>query len=413
MTSTNSEPSRPTAAGARSSARARMLALAALALLALGVTGIGVTLLRRPPAPQPTPVAEIETGAQFTTIEGNVQVKRAGTLEWLAAGKSMQLRQNDLVRTGANGAAEIRFADGTLFTVRPDSLITIEESSQNPVSRQQRVSLSIQSGEANFQTASAAGLGRTTISTPTVRTTAAAETTGNIQVAESGATGLRVFRGGVEAQTRGGQRVALASNEGVTVDAGGAASAKVALPSIPQLMAPPHQTEVSFPDLTQGVTLLMWSAVANAAGYRVMIDFSPSFARPLYDRLGHKNTQMELRRLEAGSYYWRVAALDAAGSEGGFSETWRFSLARSAPSGGPPALSVEAVELKGNVLHVRGKTEAGATLTVNGEKLDVQPDGTFDEFLTFEGGSAAEVILRSTGVRGGTAEIRRRAAAAN
>ena len=158
----------------------------------------------------------------------------------------------------------------------------------------------------------------------------------------------------------------------------------------------------------------MWNAVAGATGYRVMVDYSPSFTRPLYDRHGYKATQMELRGLEAGSYYWRVAALDGAGSEGGFSEMWRFSLAKAPVSAAPPpALNVDALELKGNVLHVRGRTEAGATLTVNGERLEVQADGGFDEFLTFEGGSAANVVLRSTGVRGGVSEQRRRATAAN
>jgi hypothetical protein len=122
-------------------------------------------------------------------------VKRAGTLEWIPATPAVVLRQNDLVRTGAGAAAEIRFVDGTAFSVRPDSLITIEESSQNPLSRQQRVALSIQSGEANFQTAARDVPGSTTISTPTVRTTAERETAGNIQVVDSGATGLRIFRG--------------------------------------------------------------------------------------------------------------------------------------------------------------------------------------------------------------------------
>ena len=119
--------------------------------------------------------------------------------------------------------------------MRPDSLITIEESSQNPVSRQQRVALSIQSGEANFQTPARTVPGSTTISTPTVRTTAERDSAGNIQVADSGATGLRFFKGGGEAQTRSGQRIALVSNEGVKVDAAGAAGAKTALPTVPQL----------------------------------------------------------------------------------------------------------------------------------------------------------------------------------
>ena len=340
-------------------------------------------------------------------------MKRASTLEWLPATRAMVLQQNDLVRTRSGGTAEIRFADGTLFNVRPDSLITIEESTQNPVSRQQRVALSIQSGQANFTTAARAVLGSTTISTPTVRTTVQRETAGSMQVEESGATGLRIFRGAGEAQTTTGQRIALASNEGVRVDAGGAAGPKTALPVVPQLTAPPNQTEFAFPDLAQGITLLLWNPVPGAAGYRVMVDYSTAFARPLYDRQRQGATQMELRGLDAGSYYWKVAALDAKGVEGGFSELWRFTLSKAPASNVQPPLSVDALELKGNVLHVRGRTEPGASLVLNGERLEVQADGTFNEFLTFDVSSGSSVLLRSTGTKGGVAEQRRRVTVVN
>jgi hypothetical protein len=390
----------------------RTLVLAGLAIVLLAVAGW--YFLFRPAPPAPPPATTIETGARFASLEGSVQVKRAGTLEWIQATTAVVLRQNDLVRTGAGAAAEIRFADGTSFSVRPDSLITIEESSQNPLSRQQRVALSIQSGEANFQTAARDVPGETTISTPTVRTRAERETTGNIQVADSGATGLRIFRGQGEAQTRTGQRIALGSNQGVNVDAVGAAGPTLALPNVPQLTAPSNGTDIAYPDLAQATTLLLWNAVPGASAYRVMVDFSPSFARPLYDRRAERPTQMELRALDAGVYYWKVAAILPDGVEGSFSDLWRFTLARAAPvAASPPPLVFEAAELKGNVLHVRGRTEPGANLSLEGVRLEVQPDGSFNEFLTFEGVADATVALKATGVRGGSVEQRRRVTVVN
>lgn len=385
----------------------RTLALAGGAV-ALVAALVWFLFFRRPPPPPPV-AAVVEAGARFASLDGSVQVKRAGTLEWIQATPAVVLRQNDLVRTGSGAAAEIRFADGTVFNVRPDSLITIEESSHNPVSRQQRVALSIQSGEANFQTAARDVPGSTTISTPTVRTTAERDTAGNIQVAESGATGLRIFRGQGEAQTRTGQRIALASNQGVNVDAAGAAGPTVALPTVPQLTAPSNGTDIAYPDLAQATTLLLWNGVPGASAYRVMVDFGPSFARPLYDRRTDRPTQMELRALDAGVYYWKVAAILPDGAEGGFSDLWRFTLTKAAPvASAPPPLEVEAAELKGNVLHVRGRTEPGANLSLDGVRLEVQPDGSFNEFVTFGGGAGASVLLKATGVRGGTAEQRRR-----
>jgi hypothetical protein len=390
----------------------RAILLSALGLALLAGAGWLAFGRRTPPAP-PAP-ASIETGARFERIDGTVLVKRAGTLEWIGATKAVVLRQNDLVQTRSGSSAEIHFADGMVFHVRPESLITIEESSQNPLSRQQRTALAIQTGTADFTTAPANVPGSTTISTPTVRTTAERETAGSIQVAESGATGVRIFRGRGEAQTRGGQRIALDSNQGVNVDAGGAAGATLNLPTVPSLTAPPNQTEVAYPDLAQGVTLLVWNAVPGATGYRVMVDFSPGFARPLYDRQGVRSTQLELRALDAGSYYWKVAALDAAGAEGGFSDLWRFTLTKAPQSSAPPPpLVLDSAELKGNILHVRGRTEAGSRVTLDDERLEVQPDGSFNEFLTFAGGPGATVVVRATSPRGGTAEQRRRVTVAN
>jgi hypothetical protein len=386
-----------------------------LAALALVLAGVAAWLLLSPkPQPPPTPTS-IATGARFEHIDGSVQVKRAGTLEWTPATQAVVLKQNDLVRTGSGSTAEIHFADGFMFNVRPDSLITIEESTQNLLSRQQRVALSIYSGEANFTTSSTNVPGSsTTISTPTIRTTPDRETAGSIQVADNGATAMRIFRGQSEGQTRTGERIALGSNQGVNVDAGGRAGATLDLPSVPVLTAPPNQTEVAYPDLSQGVTLLVWNSVQGANGYRVLVDFSSSFARPLYDRQGVSRTQLELRSLDAGSYYWKVAAIGSNGAEGDFSAAWRFQLAKSAQSTLPPLpLLVESAELKGNILHVRGRTEAGASVTVNGERLEVQSDGSFSEFVTFDGGVGATIVVKATSPRGGAAEQRRRVTVAN
>ena len=77
-------------------------------------------------APTLAPAAPAVRSARFTTIDGGVQVRRVGTLEWVPATPSQVLQADDLVRTGPAASAEIRFSDGSLFKVRPDSLIQIE-----------------------------------------------------------------------------------------------------------------------------------------------------------------------------------------------------------------------------------------------------------------------------------------------
>ena len=145
---------------------------------------------------------------------------------------------------------------------------------------------------------------------------------------------------------------------------------------VPILTAPPNETEVSYPDPSRAITLLMWNAVETADSYRVIVDFSRTFARPLIDRQGYEDTQMDLRGLETGTYYWKVAAVGAEGGEGGFAPVSRFSVLKApAVAAKAPPLAVDTLELKGNVLHVRGQTTPGASLTLNGIRIEVQPDG--------------------------------------
>ena len=70
----------------------------------------------------------------------------------------------------------------------------------------------------------------------------------------------------------------------------------------------------------------------------------------------------------------------------------------------PVSLSVEVLELTGNQLHVKGWTDRGATVTVNGERLTVQRDGSFDEHVAIN--LAADISIRATGLDGGRAEQR-------
>ena len=360
-----------------------------------------------PTAPTATlPVAL--TTARFASLDGNVQVKRAGTLVWVNADPSMALSKLDQVRMGPGAAAEIRFFNGDVFHMRPDSLITIEEGAENPRSRQ--VALMISSGEANFQTAPRAGPGSaTTIRTPTVNTTAGEESAGNILVAEGGDTGIKVFRGQVGAETKAGDRIQLRQNEGLKVDTAGKAGPKIVLPGVPVLLAPPHQAEIAYVDPARSTTLLAWRPL-TAATYHVMLDYNPNFARPVVDRREWKPASMELRGLEVGTYYWKVAAVDKDGTEGSFSEFASFRVTKPAatvPAAAPPPINLETLEARGNILQVKGRTEPGASLTVNGQRIDVASDGTFNEFITLEPGARPVVMIRATGLNGGVNEQRR------
>src|SRR3954469_24156301 len=226
------------------------------------------------PATPPTsaPPATVTT-ARFTTLEGSVKVKTVGTFEWVNADRSMTLRKSDLVRTGAGSAAEITFFDGTLVHVRPDSLITIEETSEDPSTKKRKVAWHISSGEVQFNAPrpTAAGAERE-ISTPTLRTTTHEAAAGGVVVQESGESNVKLYTGTAKVETKTGQTVQLAANNQIKVDATGKAAPTQNLPPVPVLLAPQHQAEITYQDPTRATTLLLWKPVPGATAYHVMLD---------------------------------------------------------------------------------------------------------------------------------------------
>jgi len=350
------------------------------------------------------------TNARFTTIEGNVKVRPVGVFDWYSADPSMVLRKSDLVRTGPGATAEITFFDGTVVHVRPDSLITIEDTSEDFATKRRRVAWHISSGEVNFQTGRHNVPGSATeISTPTMRTTAGELTDGGIKVEQSGDSDVKVYRGSTQVETKTGEKLTLGASEALKVDAAGKAGPKQVLLDAPVLQAPPHQTEMSYPDPLRATTLLSWRPVPGSVSYHVMVDYSPYFNRPLVDQV-RKEGSVELRGLE-GKFYWRVAALDKDGVEGAFSAFARFTVVRKEGAGGgggnPPPLVIESLDVRANILQIKGRTEPGATLTVNDQRVDVQGDGSFNEFIQLDKGGRQIVVIRSTSINGGVNEQKR------
>ena len=349
--------------------------------------------------------------AHFTSIEGSVQVRALGTFEWVAADKDGALRKGDLIRTGSNTAAEVTFFDGATVRIRPEGLFTIEELSEDPSTKKRKVGWEVRSGEVHFKTVRRNVPGsETEFVAPTFKGKIDEMSSGSLHVGEAGDADMRLFQGLARMQTKAGQVVDLGASEGVKVDATGKAGPKVTLPGIPTPLAPAHQAEVAYPDPTRATTLLLWKAVAGAVSYHLMLDSSAYFNRPLVDRKGIQGNEQELRGLEPGKYYWRIAAIDKAGQEGAFSDFARFTVAD--PSGrrtgdATPPLTIESMDLRSNILQIKGKTEPGGTVTVDGKRVDVNGDGSFNDFIQLEKPGKQVVVIRANGLNGGVNEQRR------
>src|ERR1700691_3724928 len=89
--------------------------------------------------------------ARFVNLDGRVQVKKANSVQWGDADYRGTLDKGDLIQTGPDGAARITFMDGTTFTVKSNTLVTVEQNSVDSDSST-RVGMHITSGAVDLTT---------------------------------------------------------------------------------------------------------------------------------------------------------------------------------------------------------------------------------------------------------------------
>ncbi len=360
--------------------------------------------------PLPEVQVSIRTEARFNWFEGAVRIKSPGSSDWVAPTRETVLRKNDLVRTLPGGAAEIAFFDGTFVHLRPDSLVTIEHTSEDPATRERRVAWHIASGEVRFRTGPRNVPGSAAfVSTPAVGGRLGESSSAAVKVAETGASEVRLFEGEGRFKTKIGQDVELRREQAVRIAADGLAGPKLSLPP-PPVLAPPAQAPVVKSDSLGASARLAWRPDPQAVAYRMMLDQNATFGWPIVDRKGIKENAIDLRGLGAGRYFWRVAAVSSDDLEGAFSEYARLDVARSGVASiqaSPPPLTVDFLEVRGLIAQVKGHTEPYARLTINGQRAEVQSDGSFNEYIFLEAKPVQEIVVQAAGAAGGMAEARR------
>ncbi len=101
----------------------------------------------------------VSVTARLVFVEGNVRVKRAGSMEWLEAVKTMELATHDKLRTLRDSFATIQFKEGGLLRVEPESLISVTDLRLEPRNQARRYTFTLVEGkvEAELDTLEQAG----------------------------------------------------------------------------------------------------------------------------------------------------------------------------------------------------------------------------------------------------------------
>jgi hypothetical protein len=317
--------------------------------------------------------------ARFARIEGNVRVKRAGEFNWEAANTRMTLQEGDSIKTSSSGSAQLIYFDGAVSTLVPGTLLTIRQLSENPVTNVRRVTEKVDFGEVRASTRDRNVKG-SYHEVATDKISAKSEQAGEFRVSvdpENKDTRIDVFNGRVQVASAS-KREELVAGEAIRATREGKLSAKQSLPGLPRLLAPPDQ-RVFIAERSESI-LLSWEPIPRATEYRLVISDMALFTDPLYEAT-RTETTAELEDVPPGVYHWKVAAVSETGLIGQYSAARRFRVSsqRIADRGDtvPPVLEITEFVQVGMMVIVNGRTEPGATLWADSEKIEIDESGDF------------------------------------
>ena len=347
---------------------------------------------------------------RFYRLEGEVRVKRSGEFAWEAASAKMELRVGDQVKTSSAGSAQLIYFDGTISTIASGSLLEIRELSENPATKVRRVREALTFGEVKASTREKNVEGSFhEVAAGSVVARTDQESEFRVQASEGrDEASFDVFQGRVE--VRSPQRAeSLVGGERVRTEAGRLAS-KEALPGVPALVTPRDQKVYMFDEGTKPEITLAWDGVTGAQRYRLVISDKALFTEPLYDS-ERSGTSAVVEEVPDGAYHWRVAAITQAGVVGPFSQPRRFRVSseriRDRSDSSPPALELTEFVSVGAMVIVNGRTEPGASLWVDNERIDVYDDGTFYAVVRLRKEGLNDLRFVAQDTAGNETELRR------
>ncbi len=349
------------------------------------------------------PVAAIQNQnqARFVNLDGRVQVKRVNSVQWVNADYRTTLDKGDLIQTGSDGAARITFVDGTTYTVKSDTLVTVEE---NTVSRDHstRVGVHISSGAVDLATGSWESPGsKAVVSFEDAVASLRQNSRATVRSDPAGKEHeITVASGGAELR-RGQENIEIKTSEKVSFPTGGQLSKTMVL-APPELAEPINLQPMIVPDPKKTAVRFEWKPVPEAVSYQLRISNTSMFTRVVAERRAAE-TSTEVTGLDAGDYFWNVTAVDAKKHASDASETYKFTLVGQG-KGQEMLLEVDGTQLHGSVVEVIGHSEPGAALIINGQQVaSMQSDGRFRHFTEPLARGSQTIVITGQNRRGGTA----------
>lgn len=347
-----------------------------------------------------TPAAD-QKRAKFVNLDGRVQVKKVNSVQWVEADYRTSLDKGDLVQTGSDANARITFADGTTYTVKPDTLVTVEENTTEN-NKPTSVAVAINHGAVDFSTPN--------WSSPDSKAAVSAEDAhaqlhSNSRAAvksdpEKRESEIVVSSGSAQVQ-RGEERIDLAPYEKLTIPRGGPIQKSNVL-APPDLVEPLNLAPITAENPRIYPVHFEWKPVQEAVSYTLRISTTAMFTKTVKEA-PTKGTGVDITGLDPGDYFWNVTATDGKKQTSEVSEIFKFTLVAQGKSQ-DMVLEITSTQVVGHSAEIVGRTEPGAALIVNGQSVpNIAPDGNFRHFTEQLAPGQHTISIIGSNRRGGTA----------
>ncbi|HLY60059.1 MAG TPA: hypothetical protein VKV95_04785 [Terriglobia bacterium] len=322
--------------------------------------------------------------AHFVNIDGTVRVRKGQSQQWIRADFNTSLEKGDFIQTSSDGVAQIIFTDGTNYVLKPDSLIVVEESQEDPVTKATKVAVQVTTGAVDLSTGKFGAQG--SVSQVSFQNATASLGEDSRAVVRSDPKKdvheITVDAGQADV-TRGSSSLRLGQYEQATFNSQEPGLTRKTVIAPPALDSPPNMALTVSKDPKTTTVPFSWHAVPGAVSYHLMVSPSGMFSNLVVDKRIQGKTSFQIEGLEEGNYYWEVTATDARGVESQPSAPNKFNLVQQMDSSNKAFLEVNAPVIHGRVVEVTGKTEPGSTVIINNEQVfSIAADGTFRHFTS-------------------------------
>lgn len=332
--------------------------------------------------------------ATLSSINKRVNVKLANDIAWGGAQVGMLLHHRDAIQTYEGSRALVQFNEQSYLDIGENSLVVFQSIEPDLFRQKTRTFRVTVEGELRGRLLrSPGGSANLEVALPNAALQMIpGETTGadvefRLKVNPDKTSVLSVHRGNAELLV-GSKRVNLQENYGVTIDADGQPMEPVSLPSAPIPKLPAQGGAAYYRDVPPRLRF-SWKPTEPTSNYRFMLSRDAGFREVVVDERV-SGTTFTHGNIKGGQYYWRVQAL-VGYSEGTPSEARVLTIIQDRT---PPELFVQKLPkvVRQPAITLRGKTEPGAKVFVEGKPVAVNSAGAFQHRLYVKPGASLIVV---------------------